>query len=98
MNYILFMQNQESERPYFLWDEKLSSEELRVILNNPEHPQFAYYLGKTLREADFNDVFTFVSVKTVSKCFDKVLPFLGRRREYWKFLLSGWQRLGYLNG
>jgi len=83
-------------RPYFLWDDTLTWNELRTILADSSHPQFAYYLGKTLREADFKDVWKLVSVKTVLSHLQAVLPFLGRRRGYWLFLLNGWQRLGLL--
>ncbi len=85
-------------RPYFLWDDTLTWNDLRTLLNNPAHPQFAYYLGKTLREADFHDVWKLVSVHTAYAYFQQAMPFLGKRREYWRFLFNGWHRLGLLQG
>lgn len=85
-------------RPYFLWDDTLTWDQLRAILNDTAHPQFAYYLGKTLREADFQDIWKLVSVKTVYARLQEALPFLGKRRQYWVFLFNGWRRLGLLQG
>ncbi len=85
-------------RPYFLWDDALTWDQLRAILNDPAHPQFAYYLGKALREADFQDIWKLVPVSKVYAHFQEAMPFLGRRREYWNFLFNGWRKLGLLHG
>jgi hypothetical protein len=85
-------------RPYFLWDDSLTWAQLRVILDNPAHPQFAYYLGKTLREADFKDIWKLVTVKTAWQHLPEAMPFLGKKRPYWLFLFNGWRRLGLLTG
>lgn len=88
----------EGDRPYFLWDECLTWEQLQAILDNPSHPQFLYYLGKTLREADYGDIWKLVSVQSVLLHFNHILPFLGRKREFWQFLINGWKKLGLLPG
>jgi len=89
------MQN-EKGRPYFLWDDDLTWDALRAVLQDPAHPQFPYYLGKTLREADFNDIWKLIPVGHVYAHLKESLPFLGRRREYWLFLFRGWEQLGLL--
>ena len=86
------------ERPYFLWDDTITWDQLRAVLTGPSHPQFAYYFGKTLREADFQDVWKLIPVKTAYAHFHEALPFLGKKRAYWLFLFNGWRKLGLLPG
>ena len=83
-------------RPYFLWDEDVSSDELRTILAGPDSHRRDQLMGKILREARDIDVWTFVSPKEVAR----VLPLLGRRlgsrRRFWEFLIQGWRSDGLL--
>ncbi|OGS37142.1 MAG: hypothetical protein A2293_15800 [Elusimicrobia bacterium RIFOXYB2_FULL_49_7] len=88
---------EENGRPYFLWDDQLTWHQLRHILNMPNHPQFAYYLGKTLREANYGDVWRLVSLQTVLSHFKEASPFLGRQRNFWLFLIHNWKQLNLIS-
>jgi hypothetical protein len=49
-----------------------------------------------MREARDEDVWKFVTPERVWQCFATIEPHLGRRRAFWRYLLEGWRRDGYL--
>lgn len=83
---------QGDRRPYFLWDEDLSIDELRARLRGGDEHERLRLLGKMLREARDLDVWEFVTPREVADA----LPRLGRRRGFWQFLIEGWRDDGLL--
>ena len=83
-----------SERPYFLWDEQTTVGEFRVALASAPEAEKARLLGKLLREARDPDVWEFTSVKEVRALLPLLDRYLGRRREFWHFLLNAWEAQG----
>jgi hypothetical protein len=83
-------------RPYFLWDEDVSIEELRSVLAGPDSPRRLQLLGKMLREARDIDVWAFVTPAEVARCLPLVGRRLGRRRAFWEFLIEGWRADGLI--
>ena len=67
--------------------------ELRRRLNGSAEERYRY-LGAILREAREPDVWRFTTPAEVVREWDRLEPQLGRRREFWRFLLSTWQELG----
>lgn len=65
----------------------------RLAIRSPER---ARLLGKVLREARDTDVWKFTTPQDVVRDWPELLPHLGRRREFWKFLLESWQKEGLL--
>jgi hypothetical protein len=59
-------------RPYLLWDEDLTIDAFRVRLRDPDPEVRAYYLGKLMREARPDDVFTFVTLAEITELFPLV--------------------------
>ncbi len=84
-------------RPYFLWDEDVSIDELRAILAGPDGPRRQQLFGKMLREARDFDVWRFVSPEEVAQALAGLGRRLGRRRAFWEFLLDGWREDGILS-
>lgn len=79
--------------PYFLWDQPMTLAELRRRLGgSPEERH--HYLGVILREAREPDVWRFTTPEEVVRKWDHLEPQLGRRREFWRFLLAQWRELG----
>jgi hypothetical protein len=78
-------------RPYFLWDEETTTAELRAHLNNSASPERLRLLAKMLREARDTDVWHFVSPGEVAEALPTIARYLGRRRKFWEFLISGWR-------
>ena len=83
-------------RPYFLWDEDVSIEELRQVLSGPETPRRDQLLAKMLREARDLDVWEFVRPADVARVLDRLQRRLGRRYAFWTFLIEGWRARGLL--
>lgn len=83
-------------RPYFLWDEDVSIDELRAVLRDgPDHER-TRLLGKMLREARDIDVWHFVTPEVVARELPALGRRLGRRRAFWEFLIEGWRADGLL--
>ena len=83
--------------PYFLWDEPMTVSELKARLRSASDEEKTRLLGKILREARDTDVWQFTSPQAVSKNWDRLKPHLGRRREFWRFLIENWRGLGLLD-
>jgi len=70
-------------RPYFLWDEDLTIDVFRARLRDPDPEVRAYCLGKLMRQAKPDDVFTFVTLAEITALFPLVNRYLGRSRDFW---------------
>src|SRR6185295_6689431 len=80
-------------RPYFLWDEDLTIDVFRARLRDADPEVRAYYLGKLMRQAKPDDVFTFVTLAEITALFPLVTRYLGRSRDFWTWLLGCWKAL-----
>jgi hypothetical protein len=83
-------------RPYFLWDEDVSVQELRDVLAGPDSPRRDQLLAKMLREARDTDVWAFVAPHEVARRLPELGHRLGRRRAFWEWLIEGWRSDGLL--
>lgn len=88
--------SQGDQRPYFLWDEDTSIDELRALLRGPSSPLRDRALGKMLREARDIDVWTFVTPLEIAEALPRIERRLGRRAAFWRFLIDGWKSDGLL--
>lgn len=84
-------------RPYFFWDEDVSVAELRTALEpGADEDERLRLLGKLLREARDVDVWRFVTPSEVAAALPALGRRLGRRRQFWEFLIEGWRNDGLL--
>ncbi|MEA2239567.1 MAG: hypothetical protein QOC81_4291 [Thermoanaerobaculia bacterium] len=81
--------------PYFLWDEPMSLRDLRERLGRSDEERIRL-LGKILREAREHDVWLFTTAEEVESRWDQLDRYLGRRRDFWRFLLGRWREQGLL--
>lgn len=84
----------DDQVPYFLWDDPMTSAELREYLGTASKPERLRVLGRILREARDVDVWQFVSLREVLESWTELAPFTGRRRPFWEFLFAEWRRQG----
>ncbi len=70
--------------------------ELKRRLETASTEEKTRLLGKIMREARDTDVWKFTSPQKVLENWDKLLPHLGRRREFWKFLFESWREEGLI--
>lgn len=82
--------------PYFLWDEPMTVGELKRRLISASDAERTRLLGKILREARDTDVWQFTTPLAVWRDWAKLEPYLGRRREFWKFLFEFWEKEGLI--
>jgi hypothetical protein len=77
-------------RPYFLWDVDMTIDRFRELLRDAGQEQRAYLVGKLMRQAKPDDVFTFVSLQDIRQLFPLSRRHLGQSREFWEWLLDAW--------
>lgn len=82
--------------PYFLWDEPMTVRELRSRLQTASHAERIRLLAKILREARDTEVWKFTTLAEVLRFWPELLRQLGRRRPFWEFLLTEWNRQGLI--
>lgn len=81
-------------RPYFLWDSEMSLDEFRQGLEDPDPEVRGYLLGKLMRQAKPDDVFTFATPAQMRALWSELERYLGDKREFWRWLLARWEQLG----
>jgi hypothetical protein len=75
-------------RPYFLWWTGATVGDLRAHLASPDLETRAYWMAALLREANTRDVWSFVGPREVRALWPRLVPYLGRSRAMWAFLLG----------
>lgn len=83
--------------PSFFWDRDVGVEELHGILADSSHPERLDLLAVLLREARVDEVWLFVTPEDVRDALPAVSHRLGRRRDFWPWLIASWQELGLLD-
>lgn len=78
-------------RPYFLWDEDITLDVFCSRLVDPDPEVRAYYLGKLMRQAKPDDVFTFATLSEISQLFPLLDRYLGHSREFGIWVLDQWK-------
>ena len=77
-------------RPYFLWDCDMTLAEFERRLAAEGREGRAYLIGKLMRQARPDDVFTFVTVDEIVDLWPLLHRYLGRQEEFWRWLLDFW--------
>jgi len=77
-------------RPYFLWDTDMTLVEFQRRLRESEREGKGYLVGKLMRQAKPDDVFTFVTLDEIVELWPTLERYLGRQREFWRWLLDFW--------
>lgn len=77
-------------RPYFLWDCDMTLAEFERRLREQGREGKAYLVGKLMRQAKPDDVFTFVTVDEIVELWPLLVRYLGRERPFWTWLLEFW--------
>jgi hypothetical protein len=80
-------------RPYFLWDEELTIDQFRALLRHEDVQVRACYLGKMMRQAKTDDVFTFMTRAEVEELLPAVERYLGKTKDFWLWLFAQWRSL-----
>lgn len=81
----------EKGRPYFLWDVDMTLDRFQEALRSGDPEQRAYLVGKLMRQAKPDDVFTYVSLAELRELLPQVRRYLGHARPFWEWLLELWK-------
>jgi len=81
-------------RPYFLWDVELTTDQFRCNLADADPAVRAYWLGKLMRQAKPDDVFTFVTLRQIAADWPSLTRYLGQSEPFWSWLLDRWEVQG----
>ncbi len=84
----------DHEIPYFSWDRQATVGEIRArpaIASGLEWVRLAAWI---MREAAFADVWRFLNPKIVRDNLAQIEPFLGRKRDFWRYIIGVWHELG----
>jgi hypothetical protein len=89
---------QQDAIPYFLWDDPMTVRDVHTRLATASLPERDRLLGKILREAKDTDMWHFTTPAEVAERFGALSRHLGRRKQFWEFLLKSWQEEGLIAG
>ena len=84
------------DRPYFLWDVPITEAELRERLCDPDADTRAQWQARIMREARYEDVWSYLTLAEILRDWSDIRRHLGRRRAFWEYLLEGWRKDGLL--
>jgi hypothetical protein len=85
-----------TNRPDFLWDERLTRDDLKKLLHGEDHEARLYYAAKILREARFEEVWEYFPPAFMASHWEKLRWRLGRKKKFWEFIYTTWQRHGLI--
>jgi hypothetical protein len=80
--------------PYFCWDRRLTVAEIKARLAAASGLERVRWASWIRREAAFEDVWTFLSPEEVRDHLTELRPFLGRKKEFWQYIIETWHELG----
>ena len=82
---------------YFCWTEGTTADEFRAHIQSDDERVRLQAMGRLFREARTRDVWAFVTPQEVADSLDRLLPTLGRRRDFWRYIIGKWRELGKIN-
>ncbi|MBI4604081.1 MAG: hypothetical protein HY721_19160 [Planctomycetes bacterium] len=86
----------DDETPYFAWDRPLTVREIKERLRTSSGIERDRLVAWILREAAFRDVWQFLTPREVDVSLVRIERFLGRRRDFWRYIIREWHELGKL--
>ena len=64
------------------------------MLHDSDPDVRGYAIGKLMRQAKPDDVFTFVRLEEIRTNWDRLEKHLGLSRAFWHWLMGSWEKLG----
>ena len=82
--------------PYFMWDYRYTVGQIREVLSGEDEAKKIWLMAKILRDARYCDVWKFISLNDFMKYRKRIMPRLGRHKDFWQFLYSRWIKYGII--
>ena len=86
-----------SERPWFLWSVEVTEEVFRERLRDEDPVIRAQWQGLLMREARWKEIWQYLRLRDVLGNWENIQRHLGRKREFWVWLIDGWRKDGLLD-
>ena len=84
----------DNEIPCFSWDRKSTVGVIKERLATASGFDWVKVVSWIMREAAFADVWQFLNAKDVRDHLAELEPFLGRKKDFWKYIIGAWHELG----
>jgi len=82
--------------PYFAWDRTWTAGEIRRRLRETTGAERDRIVAWILREAAFQDVWSFLDPREVGELLPRLEHRLGRKKAFWQHIIRSWHELGKL--
>jgi hypothetical protein len=79
-----------------MWDVQITEDELRERLQDPDPRIRAQWAGRIMREATYRETWQYLTLEYILRDWEFIQRHLGRRCEFWRWLLRGWREDGLL--
>lgn len=86
------------EIPYFSYDRAMTTGAIQSALAEKGSDTWIRTASWLMREAAFPDVWFFLKPVDVAVQLERLSPFLGKRREFWQYIIGAWRELGKFEG
>ena len=86
----------DNERLSFAWDRVETAASLRHKLQCATPDEWIQLAAWILREAQPREVWQFLRPQEVARHLDELTPVLGRKKDFWTYLIQTWRELGKL--
>lgn len=84
----------DTEKPSFCWDRPWNFGTVKNELKRADEQSKIQLISWILREGTFNEIWNILNPGETFLLMDKLLPFLGRKKEYWRYTFNVWHQLG----
>lgn len=84
------------KHPYFCWDRAWSVGDIKARLAESAPEDWPILAAWIMREARFEDVWVFLRPAEVAAHFGELKSLLGRKKDFWRYILDAWHELGKL--
>jgi hypothetical protein len=85
---------QDDQIPYFAWDRQITAGQIRNRLDVEPEQERIRLAAWIMREAAPADVWQFLSPRQAQERFSSMKMLLGRKKDFWSYILSKWHELG----
>jgi hypothetical protein len=83
--------------PYFCWDTPTTNAQVRSALRDGSEDAKVAWITRIMAEAQYWDVWKYLSLRAdVLPRWDRIRTRLGRRRQFWEFLIDAWRHDGLI--
>ncbi|MBN1900940.1 hypothetical protein JW926_06390 [Candidatus Sumerlaeota bacterium] len=85
---------EEEKFPSFCWDRNWTVSEIRRRLRDSKQWDRDLLMAWIMRESPISEVWDYLTPVEVADSFPRIQRFLGRRRDFWNYIIGAWREPG----